>query len=83
MLTLKEKGHNIDISHIVVHKINKASGQKITTLKLAAKELKAEKQELHFVADVRTSFQRKSKPTYGIFEDSTGFNKFHEELAKS
>lgn len=80
MTEFKEKGHNIDVSHIIVHKINKNGGQKNTALKLAPKELNIGKQEIYFVADIRNSFQRKSKPTYGIFEANNNFNAFHKDL---
>jgi nucleoid-associated protein len=82
MVSLKEKGHNLTVSNIVVHKVNKIGGQKNTSLKLAEKELNIGKQEIYFVADVRTSFQRKSKPTYGIFEDYNPFNGFHQQLSQ-
>lgn len=82
MVTLKEKGHNITVTNIVVHKVNKMGGQKNTSLKLAAKELIIGKQEIYFVADIRASFQKKSKPTYGIFEDYNPFNGFHQQLTQ-
>jgi nucleoid-associated protein len=49
MTNFKEKGHNIDVSNIVVHKINKIGGQKNTSLKLADRELKIAKQEIHCI----------------------------------
>lgn len=80
MAEFKEKGHDIDVSNIIVHKINKIGGQKPTSLKLADKELIVNKQELHFVTDTRKSFQRRSKPTYGIFDLSDAYNDFHAQL---
>jgi len=80
MTELKEKGHNIEVANIVVHKINKIGGQKNTSLKLADSELRIGKQEVHFVADIRNSFQKKSRPTYGIFDVKDSFNNFHEQL---
>jgi nucleoid-associated protein len=80
MADLKLKGHDIDISNIVVHKINKIGGQKNTALKLAKNELSIGKQEIHFVADTKKSFQDRSKPTYGIFDESNTFNDFHKQL---
>lgn len=80
MIEFKEKGHDIEVANIVVHKINKIGGQKVTSLKLRDKELKVGKQEVSFVADVRKSFQKKSRPTYGIFEVAGAFNNFSELL---
>ncbi len=80
MAEFKEKGHNIDVANIIVHKINKIGGQKNTTLKLATEKLGISKQEVFFVADIRNAFQRKSKPTYGIFENQNQFNGFHQQL---
>ncbi len=80
MTDLKLKGHDIDISNIIVHKINKVGGQKNTALKLAKSELSIGKQEIHFVADTKKSFQDRSKPTYGIFDESNTFNDFHKQL---
>jgi nucleoid-associated protein len=82
MAEFKEKGHDLDVSSIVVHKINKIGGQKTTALKLAEKNLKIGKQELHFVADIRKSFQNRSKPTYGVFDVDNTFNHFHLQLKK-
>lgn len=76
MTEFKEKGHDIDVSNIVVHKINKFGGQKATSLKLRDKELKIAKQEIFFVADIRKSFQKKSRPTYGIFDSRRSINNF-------
>ena len=36
---VKEKGHNIDLTNIIVHRINKAAGNKNSVLNLADKEL--------------------------------------------
>ena len=69
MAKLKEKGHNINLTNIIVHKINKTSGNKDSVLKLAENELKVNKQEIYFIADIRESFSKRSVPTYGIFED--------------
>jgi len=80
MREFKEKGHDIDVSNIVVHKLNKIGGQKPTSLKLAKKELVIGKQEIHFVADTRKSFQSRSKPTYGIFDINDSYNDFHMQL---
>jgi len=82
MTEFKEKGHDLSVSSIVVHKVNKIGGQKATSLKLAEKILNIGKQEIHFVADTRKSFQNRSKPTYGIFDTSNQFNHFHAELKK-
>lgn len=80
MTEFKEKGHDIEVTNIVVHKINKIGGQKATALKLRDKELKIDKQEIYFVADTRKSFQKKSRPTYGIFDIKDAYNDFHVQL---
>lgn len=80
MTEFKEKGYDINVTNIVVHKINKIGGQKATALKLRDKELRIGKQEIYFVADTRKSFQRRSKPTYGIFDISDSYNDFHIQL---
>ena len=80
MTEFKEKGHDIEVTNIVVHKINKIGGQKATALKLRDKELKIGKQEIYFVADTRKSFQKRSRPTYGIFDVKDAYNDFHVQL---
>lgn len=77
---INEKGHNINLTNIIVHKINKTAGNKDANLKLAEKELAINKQELHFIADIRESFSKRSVPTYGIFEDEFSFNGFQQSL---
>jgi nucleoid-associated protein len=83
MTEFKEKGHDINVTNIVVHKINKNGGQKATALKLRDDELKIGQQEIYFVADTRKSFQKRSKPTYGIFDTTDSYNDFHVQLKKS
>jgi len=80
MTELKEKGHDLNVTNIVVHKINKTAGNKQTALKLRSKDLKIDTQEIHFVADIRKSFQKRSKPTHGIFDTSDTLNNFHVQL---
>ncbi|ANI89708.1 hypothetical protein A9P82_10655 [Arachidicoccus ginsenosidimutans] len=82
MPLLKEKGHNIDLSHLVIHKANKVAGEKKVTIKLADEELKINKQEKYFVADIREAFQKKSLPTYGIFENQEVYNIFQQQISK-
>lgn len=77
---VKEKGHNIDLTNIIVHRINKVAGKKDSVLKLADKELAVNKQERYFIADIRESFRKRSVPTYGIFEDEFDFNVFQQSL---
>ncbi|PZU19476.1 MAG: hypothetical protein DI622_08865 [Chryseobacterium sp.] len=77
---VKEKGHNIDLTNIIVHRINKVAGNKNSVLKLADKELTINKQERYFIADIRESFNKRSVPTYGIFEDEFDFNVFQQSL---
>lgn len=80
MNNLKEKGHNINLTNIVIHRINKVAGNKDSTLKLAPHELKIGRQEVHFIADIRESFNKKSIPTHGIFEDAFDFNIFQKSI---
>lgn len=80
MAKLKEKGHNVNLTNIVIHKINKSAGNKNSTLKLAEEEIRITKSEIRFVADVRESFNRKSVPTHGIFEDAFEFNGFQKAI---
>jgi nucleoid-associated protein YejK len=82
MTQLKEKGHNIDLTNIVIHRINKAAGNKASVLKLAKEELKVNKPEIHFIADIRESFNKKSIPTHGIFEESFDYNIFQQSIKK-
>ncbi len=77
---VKEKGHNIDLTNIIVHRINKAAGNKNSVLNLADKELTINKQERYFIADIRESFTKRSVPTFGIFEDQFDFNVFQQSL---
>lgn len=80
MLKLKEKGHNVNLSHIVIHKINKTAGDKKSVLKLANKEIVVTKSEIKFIADVRKSFNKKSVPTHGVFENAFDYNGFQKAI---
>ncbi|MBO4234753.1 hypothetical protein FO675_10705 [Riemerella anatipestifer] len=80
MINLKEKGHNIKLSNIVIHKINKIAGNKKSTIKLAEKEIEIGKSEVRFIADVRDSFNKRSVPTHGVFEDNFEFNGFQKAI---
>ena len=81
MPKLKEKGHNINLTNIVIHRINKTAGSKESTLKLAKAELTVNKPEIRFVADIRDSFHKKSLPTHGIFEeDEFEYNIFQKSI---
>jgi nucleoid-associated protein YejK len=77
---IKEKGHNVNLTNIVIHKINKTAGDKKSTLKLAKNEIKVGKPEIKFIADVRESFNKKSVPTHGVFEDSIAYNGFQKAI---
>lgn len=79
-MKLKEKGHNVNLTNIVIHKINKTAGDKKSTLKLAKKEIKAGNPEVKFIADVRESFNKKSVPTHGVFEDAFAHNGFQQAI---
>jgi nucleoid-associated protein len=80
MAKLKEKGHNINLTNIVVHKINKIGGKKESNIKLAKGELKINKPEIQFIADIRESFSKKSIPTHGIFEETFHYNVFQQSI---
>lgn len=80
MIEFLKKGHDITVTNIIVHKLNKEGGKKNTALKLADKELIINEQEVFFVADVRKSFQNKSNPTYGIFDDARIANNFRDTV---
>ena len=80
MAKLNEKGHNIDLSNVVIHKINKYAGDKKSTLKLAEKELTIGKPEVKFIADVRESFNKRSVPTHGVFEEALNYNGFQKAI---
>jgi len=80
MTNLKEKGHNVNLTNIVIHKINKTAGDKKSTLKLAKKEIKVGKSEIKFIADVRKSFNKKSVPTHGVFENTFEYNGFQKAI---
>ena len=80
MTQLKEKGHNVDLTNIIIHKINKTAGDKKSTLKLAKKEIKIGKPEIKFIADIRESFSKRSVPTHGVFEDASTYNGFQQSI---
>ncbi|MFN8315211.1 MAG: nucleoid-associated protein [Chitinophagales bacterium] len=80
MAKLKEKGHNINLTNIVIHKINKTAGDKRSTIKLANSEIFAGKPEVKFIADIRESFNKRSVPTHGVFEDQFEFNGFQKAI---
>ncbi|AMR40849.1 nucleoid-associated protein [Elizabethkingia anophelis] len=80
MIKPKEKGHNVNLTNIVIHKINKSAGDKKSTLKLAKNELKVGKPEIKFIADVRESFNKRSVPTHGVFEDTFDYNGFQKAI---
>lgn len=82
MANLKEKGHNINLTNVIIHKINKTSGDKKSTLKLATKEIVIGKPEVKFIADVRESFNKRSVPTHGVFEDNISYNGFQKAITE-
>lgn len=77
---IKEKGHNINLMNIVIHKINKTAGDKKSTLKLAEKEINVGKPETKFIADIRESFNKQSTPTHGVFENASEYNGFQKSI---
>lgn len=80
MASLKEKGHNINLTNIVVHKINKNAGDKKSSLKIAENAIQIGKPEIKFIADVRESFNKRSVPTHGVFADAIAFNGFQQAI---
>lgn len=80
MTNIKEKGHNVDLKNIVIHKLNKTAGNKKSVIKLAEKELEIGKSEIRFIADVRDSFIKRSIPTHGVFENDFEFNGFQKAI---
>lgn len=80
MSSFKPKGHNIDLTNIVIHKINKTAGDKKSSLIIAKKEIKIGKPEKKFIADIRQSFNRRSVPTHGVFEDAFSYNGFQKAI---
>ncbi|WFB67919.1 nucleoid-associated protein [Chryseobacterium sp. WX] len=80
MSKIKEKGHNVNLTNIVIHKINKIAGDRKSTLKLANQEIKIGLPERRFIADIRESFSRRSIPSHGVFEDAVAYNGFQKAL---
>ncbi len=80
MTNIKEKGHNVDLKNIVIHKLNKTAGNKKSVIKLAEKELEIGKSEIRFIADVRDSFIKRSIPTHGVFENDFEYNGFQKAI---
>lgn len=77
---IKKKGHNVILTNIIIHRLNKKAGDKKSVLKLAEKEIKVGKSEIRFIADVRESFNKKSVPTHGVFEDDFENNLFQKAI---
>ncbi|MCP1302204.1 nucleoid-associated protein [Chryseobacterium sp. S0630] len=68
MPDIKQKGHDIKIKNIVIHRIDKEPAKEVTEMKLATKTLEVSKKEIFFIADIKKSFSGPGK-TYGIFEE--------------
>ena len=79
MNELKEKGHNINLTNLVIHRISKTAGNTKSILKLATEEITVGVPEIKFIADIRESFNKKSVPTHGVFDD-TPYNGFQEAI---
>ncbi|WP_286883096.1 nucleoid-associated protein [Sphingobacterium sp. UBA5980] len=80
MVLSKEKGHNVNLTNIVIHRINKISGSKEASLKIAKSEIQISKPEIKFIAEVRESFNKRSVPTHGVFEDALEYNGFQQAI---
>ena len=70
MPDIKQKGHDIDIKNIVIHRIDKQPTKEVTKVKIANKTLEISKKEVFFIADIIKSFSGPGK-TYGIFEEQS------------
>lgn len=79
MRNIAEIGSHIDLQNIIIHKLNKVVGGE-TTLKCASDVLPITDIEKKFVGRVTESYQKKSSPTYGIFDDDAP--NFKDELSQ-
>jgi len=67
---LKKIGHNINLQGFIIHKINKAAGERNrTVVKLAETSIIPTDKERRFVAIASEAYYKRSAPTYGIFDD--------------
>lgn len=82
MAELKKIGHNINLKHFVIHRIIKEAGVRGATIKLRDNVLNTTDKEKVFIGRVTNSYQKKSCPTYGIFDELSTKNDFQENLTK-
>ncbi|MDP4201523.1 MAG: nucleoid-associated protein [Bacteroidota bacterium] len=73
MADLKEIGHNIVLKNFVIHKLIKDAGVRRTVLKLANTTLAITDKEKKFIGRVNYAYNKKSGPTFGIFDKGNGF----------
>lgn len=69
MTRIEKKGHNINIKKIVIHKVIKTAGERIVKLDAAPSVIKIGDDEKRFIADLHSSYFKKSSPIYGVFGD--------------
>jgi len=63
----KEIGHNIDLEGLVIHQINKTSGDRNTGIKESLTALSITSNEKRFIGNVHSAYHKKSSPNYGVF----------------
>lgn len=68
MRAVPEIGANIDLKNIIIHRLTKDVGQD-PSMKCAPDVLTVTDVEKKFVGKVTETYQKKSSPTYGIFDD--------------
>jgi nucleoid-associated protein len=68
MRTISEIGANIDLKNIVIHRLNKDLGRE-ASMRCAQEVLPITAIEKQFIGKVTDAYQKKSSPTYGIFDD--------------
>lgn len=79
MADIKEKGHDLKINNIIIHRIDKEPAKDVTKVKVADKTLMVSKKEIFFIADIKKSFSGPGK-TYGIFEEQNESTVFENLL---
>lgn len=69
MEDLKKKGHNININNIVIHRIKKVATERKANLIPATSVINIGDDEKKFIANLHSSYYKKSSPIYGVFGD--------------
>ena len=76
---IEKIGHNVNLKGFVIHKINKAAGERHAVLKLAKAIITPTDKERKFVAIASDAYYKRSAPTYGVFDDLET-NRFQKAL---